>query len=154
MRAHFCGSTDRRERGSSTVELVALAPLLAALMLFVVFCGRVAVTRNTVNRVARDAARSGSISLTREAAANAIEQTLSTNLGGRRSLCLYAPLDLSAIGTDTGEPGDWDSGVIEVRLTCKIPTADLGLLGIGGTKTFTAVAIEPVDVWRSRRQNS
>jgi hypothetical protein len=150
------GRTDRsdRERGTSTVELVALAPLLAALMLFVVFCGRVAVTRNTVSRTARDAARAASIALTRDQAATAVEQTIADNFGTNASQCTHAPLDLSAIGTDTGEPGDWDAGVIEVRLTCKIPTADLGLLGIAGSKTFTALAIEPVDVWRSRKQNS
>lgn len=123
-------------------------------MLFVVFCGRVAVTRNTVNRVARDAARAASIALTRDAAASAVQQTIVDNLGSNAIRCSYAPLDVSAIGTDTGQPGDWDAGVIEVRLTCQIPTADLGLLGIGGTKTFTALAIEPVDVWRSRKTNS
>jgi TadE-like protein len=142
------------ERGTSTVELVALAPLLAALMLFVVFCGRVAVTRNTVSRTARDAARAASISLTRDEAAIAVERTIADNFGSNAARCTHAPLDLSAIGTDTGEPGDWDAGVIEVRLTCKIPTSDLGLLGIAGTKTFTALAVEPVDVWRSRKTNS
>jgi hypothetical protein len=84
----------------------------------------------------------------------AVQQTIIANLGANADRCAHAPLDLSAIGTDTGQPGDWDAGVIEVRLTCQIPTADLGLLGIGGTKTFTALAIEPVDVWRSRRTNS
>jgi TadE-like protein len=142
------------ERGTTTVELVALAPLLAALMLFVVFCGRVAVTRNTVARSARDAARAASISLTREDAEIAFRATLMENLGANFARCTYLPVDYSAIGTDTGEPGDWDSGVIEVRLTCEIPTRDLGLLGLAGTKTFTAVAIEPVDTWRSRRVNS
>jgi TadE-like protein len=142
------------ESGTSTVELVALAPLLAALMLFVVFCGRVAVTRNTVSRTARDAARAASISLTRDEAAIAVEQTIVDNFGTNATQCTHPPVDFSAIGTDTGEPGDWDAGVIEVRLTCKIPTLDLGLLGIAGTKTFTALAVEPVDVWRSRKTNS
>ena len=142
------------ERGTTIVEFVALAPLLAALMLFVVFCGRVAWTRNTVARSARDAVRAASMSITREEAATALEATLTENLGPNASRCTHLPVDYGAIGTDTGEAGDWDSGVIELRLTCNIPTSDLGLLGLAGTKTFTAVAIEPVDTWRSRTRNS
>jgi hypothetical protein len=153
LRRHRSLSLDT-ESGTSTVELVALAPLLAALMLFVVFCGRVAVTRNTVSRTARDAARAASISLTRDEAAIAVERTIADNFGTNAPQCTHPPVDFSAIGTDTGEPGDWDAGVIEVRLTCKIPTSDLGLLGLTGTKTFTALAVEPVDVWRSRKTNS
>ena len=144
----------KTERGTTIVEFVALAPLLAALMLFVVFCGRVAWTRNTVARSARDAVRAASMSITREEAATALEATLTENLGANASRCTHLPVDYGAIGTDTGEAGDWDSGVIELRLTCNIPTSDLGLLGLAGTKTFTAVAIEPVDTWRSRTRNS
>ena len=157
MRAdQYCCFPLRRksERGTSTIELVALAPLLAALMLFVVFCGRVALTHNMVARTARDAARAASISLTREDAASSLEATLTENLGATATSCTHLPVDYSAIAEDSGGPSDWDSGVIEVRLTCEIRTQDLGLLGLGGTKTFTAVAIEPVDTWRSRRKNS
>ena len=130
------------EQGMTTIELVALAPLLAALLLFVVFCGRVAWTRNTVSRSARDAVRAASIALTRDDASIALETTLADNLGTWAPRCTHPPVDYSAIATDSGEGGDWDSGVIELRLTCTIPTSDLGLLGLG-TKTFTAVAVAP-----------
>ena len=142
------------ETGTTVVEFVALVPLLAALLLFVVFCGRVAWTRNTVARSARDAVRAASIAITRDDAATALDATLLENLGANASRCTHTPVDFSAIGTDSGEPGDWDSGVIELRLTCRIPTSDLGLLGLAGTKTFTAVAIEAVDTWRSRTRNT
>jgi hypothetical protein len=142
------------ETGTTTIEFVALVPVLAAMLLFVVFCGRVAWTRNTVGRSARDAVRAASIAITRDDAAVALEQTLTENLGQHAAHCTHVPVDYSAIGTDSGQPGDWDAGVIELRLTCRIPTSDLGLLGLAGTKTFTAVAIEPVDTWRSRRVNS
>jgi Flp pilus assembly protein TadG len=144
----------RDESGTSTIELVALAPLLAALLLFVVFCGRVAYTRATVARAARDATRAASIALTRDDAAVALETTLTANLGSYATRCTHLPVDYSAIGTDSGEAGDWDAGVIELRVTCQIPTSDLGLLGLSGSKTFTAVGIEAVDTWRSRPRNS
>ena len=142
------------EAGTSTLELVALVPLLAALMLFVVFCGRVTVTRLDVQQAARDATRSASIAITREDAAAALEASLTENLGSHARYCTHLPVDYSAIALDSGEPGDWDSGIVELRVTCSIPTSDLGLLGIAGTKTFTAVAIEPVDTWRSRQVNT
>ena len=142
------------QAGTTTLELVALVPLLAALMLFVVFCGRVTVTRLNVQQAARDATRAASIAITRDAAAAALEASLTENLGSRARYCTHLPVDYGAIATDSGVGGDWDSGVIELRLTCAIPTDDLGLLGLAGTKTFTAKAIEPVDTWRSRTVNS
>ena len=144
----------RSERGTSTVELIALAPLLAVLLLFVVFCGRVTMTRINVQQAARDATRAASIALTREDAASTLEASLAENLGGRARYCTHPPVDYSALAVDSGTADDWDSGVIELRLTCNIPTNDLGLLGLAGTKTFTAVAIEAVDTWRSRTRNS
>ena len=147
-------TVEHREVGTSTLEVVALVPLLAALMLFVVFCGRVTVTRLDVQQAARDATRAASMAITRDDAAIALEASLAENLGGQARYCTHHPVDYTAIATDSGVGGDWDSGVIELRLTCAIPTEDLGLLGIAGTKTFTAKAIEPVDTWRSRTVNS
>lgn len=146
--------TERHERGMTTVEVAVLAPVIMVLLLFIVYLGRVATTEQKVQSAARDAARAATIALTRDAAALAVEATLTENLGAMRTGCLLTPLDLSAIALDNGDVGDWDLGTIQVRLTCTIPTADLGLLAFPGTKTFTAVATEPVDAWRSRRINS
>ena len=144
----------RDERGMTTVEVAVLAPVIMVLLLFIVYLGRVATTEQKVQSAARDAARAATIALTRDDAAAAVEATLNENLGAMRTGCVLAPLNLTAIALDTGEAGDWDLGTIQVRITCTIPTADLGLLAIPGTKTFTAVATEPVDAWRSRRINS
>ena len=148
------GASRSREAGVTTIEAAVIAPVLMVLLLFIVFLGRVATTQQNVQHAARDAARAGSIALTRDDAAIAIDTTLAASLGPTRNRCQLAPLDLTAIGQDTGQPGDWDLGTIQVRLTCTIPTRDLGLLGITGTKTFTAVATEPVDEWRSRPVNT
>jgi Flp pilus assembly protein TadG len=51
----------RAERGSLTVEFVLLAPLLIALMLFLIFAGRVVEAHGQVDGAARDAARAASI---------------------------------------------------------------------------------------------
>lgn len=107
-----------------------------------------------MQQAARDAARAATIAVTRDDAATALEQSLTDSLGSRARYCTHPPVDYSAIAQDDGVPADFDSGVIELRVTCTIPTEDLGLLGIACTKTFTATAIEAVDTWRSRRVNS
>lgn len=142
------------EAGVTTAEALVFAPLLFALIVFMIFLGRVATTQQLVQRTARDAARSASQALTREDAAVALESALSDGLGTLRPSCQLAPVDYSAIGTDTGTADDWDLGTIQVRLTCAIRTDDLGLLAIPANKTFTAVATEPIDNWRSRPINS
>ena len=137
----------------TTIEAVVLAPVILVLVLFIVFLGRVTTTQQTVQRAARDAARAASQAITRDEADFAINTVVDESLGTNRRNCTIAPTDLTAIGEDTGAEGDWDLGLIQVRITCTIPTADLGLLGLG-TKTFTAVATEPVDTWRSRKVNT
>lgn len=147
------GPDHRTEDGVTAIEVVILAPVLMAMILFIMYLGRVTTTQQNVQRAARDAARAGSLAITRDDAQTAIDSVLTETLGDQRGRCQLAPLDLTAIGQDTGAEGDWDSGIIQVRLTCNIPTDDLGLLAIG-SKTFTAVATEPVDTWRSRQVNS
>lgn len=147
-------SHQEAEDGITTAEAVVLAPVLFALVVFMVFLGRVATTQQMVQRTARDAARSASMALTRTEAASALDVSLNEGLGNLRSSCRTAPIDYSAIGGDTGDAEDWDLGTIQVRISCDIRTDDLGLLGIPATKTFTAVATEPVDNWRSRPTNT
>jgi competence protein ComGC len=143
----------RTEAGMTTIEAIVLAPVILVLVLFIVFLGRVTTTQQSVQRAARAAARAASQSITRDDAALAINSVVDDSLGTHRQHCSIAPTDLTAIGEDTGAEGDWDLGLIQVRITCIIPTTDLGLLGLG-TKTFTAVATEPVDTWRSRKVNT
>ena len=137
----------------TTIEAVVLAPAILVLVLFIAFLGRITTTQQAVQRAARDGARAASQAITRDDAALAINAVVDDSLGTNRQHCTIAPTDLTAIGEDTGAEGDWDLGLIQVRITCTIPTADLGLLGLGA-KTFTAVATEPVDTWRSRKVNT
>ncbi len=46
-----------RERGSASVELVLMTPVLIVLLLFVVALGRLAAARGEVDAAARDVAR-------------------------------------------------------------------------------------------------
>lgn len=62
----------RDERGSTAAELTLLTPLLILLLLFVVFCGRLADTKLRINDVAHQAARAATLARTpSQATANA-----------------------------------------------------------------------------------
>ena len=71
-----------RDRGSVTVELVILAPVLLVLMLFVVFVGRASGATEQVRHAADEGARAASL-VSRgsmwDAATAAVHSDLSTN---------------------------------------------------------------------------
>ena len=65
-----------------TVEFVVLAPLLLALMLFLVMAGRVVEAHGEVDGAARDAARAASIARTSQGAQAAADQAVAADVNG------------------------------------------------------------------------
>jgi Flp pilus assembly protein TadG len=134
------GDPDERERGSIAVELVLLAPLLIALLLFVVGLGRIAHARGQVDGAAADAARSASLAWTPEAAQRAGDDAARAYLGEDGCRALSVEIDTAGL-----RPG----GAVIARVRCVVSLAGLDLAGFG-TRTFTATAIVPLDAFRSR----
>lgn len=132
----------RRDDGSSTVELVLLAPLLVGLLLFVVLCGRLVSVQLDVDAAAHDAARAASIARTVPAATSAARQAAMATLAGRNRVCASP-----TITVDTGglRPG----GVVTVTVVCQVPLADLALVNVGGSRAVSSTASSPLDVYRA-----
>jgi hypothetical protein len=130
------------DRGSATVELVLIAPVLVLMMLFAVAAGRFSVARNQVNEAARDAAR--------EASTWRVPQSASTH-GVERGLASLADSHMSCheprVDIDTSDlrPG----GGVVADVTCTVELGDLVGLQLGGEKTFQARAVAVVDTFRS-----
>lgn len=129
------------DRGSSTVEMALAAPLLVAVLLFVVLCGRLVSAQLDVDAAAHAAARAASLARSAPAARLDAESTARTTLAGRGVGC-----GSPTITVDTGglQPG----GVVTATITCRVPLADLGLLTVPGSRVVTSTARSPVDVWR------
>lgn len=129
------------ERGSASLELVLMAPVLILLMLFVVLVGRLGQARADVDRAARDAARAASIARTSDAAheraAAAARATLAD--GGVSCRSMTVALDTGAFAPD---------GAVHATVDCNIDLADLSLLGVPGSRTITATFTQPVDAFR------
>lgn len=133
---------ERDDRGSVAVETAVVAPALVALLLLVVFAGRVAQSEGDVRRAASEAARAASLAQSPEAAVEAAEQAVAANLRSSGIGCSTLETD---VDTDDFQPG----GSVTVDVRCVASMADVTLLGVPGERTFAARSIEVVDRYRS-----
>ncbi|MEU1808393.1 TadE/TadG family type IV pilus assembly protein [Micromonospora aurantiaca (nom. illeg.)] len=129
------------DAGSSTVEVTLLAPLLVGLLLFIVLCGRLVAVQLDVDAAASGAARTGSIARTESAARIQAEQTARDTLAARGLSCADATVTVTTGGLRPG-------GAVTVSVSCRVPLADLVLLGVPGSRVVTSTATSPVDQWR------
>ena len=132
----------RDERGSATVELVILAPLLVLLLLFVVALGRLAGSRIDVGAAAAQAARAASIARSPQAASASARQTAASALASQHVTCVN--LDVS-VDTSDFVPG----GSVAVSVSCSVALSDLTGLNLPATETVAGRSVEPIDAYRT-----
>lgn len=129
------------DAGSSTVELVILAPLLVALLLFVVFCGRLVTAQLDLDAAAHGAARAASIARSVPAATTDAQRTALETLAARGVTCGQPSVQVNTGGLRPG-------GVVTVTVSCRVPLSDLALIAVPGTRVVTSTSSSPIDVWR------
>lgn len=129
------------ERGSATVELVLITPVLLLMLVFVVFLGRLGQARNDVDRAARDAARAASIARLPEDAEAAGRDAARATLESGGASCRQMAVSVDAAGFVPG-------GTVSATVTCTVDLADVAGLGLPGATTLTASFREPVDTYR------
>jgi Flp pilus assembly protein TadG len=130
------------QRGAVSTELAVLTPLLIAFMLLVVFAGRVAQAEGDVAHAAHEAARAASLVGSPTAAVEAGEHTAAANIATGAVACRH--LDVSVDTTDL-VPG----GHVVVTVACEADFADIAMLAVPGSRTFSATAIEVIDTYRA-----
>ena len=133
--------TISRDRGSATLELVLLTPALVMLLLLVVAGGRIVEARGQVDGTAREAARAASIARTSSEATTAATQIAQARLASAGLTCQSLTVDTN---TARFQPG----GSVTTTITCTVDLSDLVALTIPGSRTLTASATEPIDVYR------
>jgi Flp pilus assembly protein TadG len=131
----------RDERGSAAAELTLLTPLLVLLLLFVVFCGRLADAKLRINDVAHQAARAATLARSPSQAIANAQATASAALRSAGITCQSL-----AVSTDTQGPKP--GSTVTVTVTCNVGLGDLTSLGVPGSRTFESTFSSPVDVWR------
>lgn len=128
------------DRGSVTVELVLLAPVLVLMLWFLVYCGRLSETRLSIEDAAHQAARAASQERSAGAAAADARTTAAAALRDAGITCRALSVD-----TDGSiRPG----ASLRAQLTCSVGLQDLAGLHVPGAVTLTARFSSPVDTYR------
>jgi TadE-like protein len=138
------GRAGGRDRGSVTLEMVLITPLVLLLMQFIVFTGRFVDARSDVVSASRDAARAASIQRTAGDAVAMANETVDRTLAGEGIRCRPAPIVDVSFGGGGFAPGNY----VHVQVTCGVRLSDLAWLNIPGTRSSTVEAVEVIDVYR------
>ena len=127
------------ERGSATVETVILAPVLLALVLFVVYAGRSTQAMAQIRHAADQGARAASM-VRQERMSEVGRKAVFDDLRNNGNPCSNVLVNV-AIDNDSSEK------TVLVEIECEIARGGLQLLS-PNRRTIEAKSIEVIDVWR------
>jgi Flp pilus assembly protein TadG len=122
--------------------LVVLAPVVVLLLLFVVYCGRVAGARLRLDDAAHQAARAASLARSPAQAGAEARAAAEVALASAGLACRSLDVDADVGGLRPGSTAT-------VTISCAVGLGDLALLGVPGTATLHASSGSPVDVHRA-----
>lgn len=137
-------SRRRSERGSVSIELVLLTPVLVALLLLVVAFGRIQNARADVEAAARAAARAASTQRDAGSARAAGERAAFMEFDGGRFHCdpLSFDIDTTTFAADAA---------VTATVSCGVALGEVSGMGIPGRHMVTATFTEPLDRFRGTR---
>lgn len=136
VRPHF------DERGSLTVELVVLTPVLFVVVLASLVFGRVSQARQQVVEAARAGAQAVAVLPGVDTAQWVGWVNSSVNLLDRSHTCARATI---SVDTSHFAPG----GYVTTHVTCLVLLSDIGFPGLPGSTTVSASATAPLDPYRA-----
>ncbi|WP_243118324.1 TadE/TadG family type IV pilus assembly protein [Actinomyces wuliandei] len=128
------------QRGTLSVEMVVLVPVLLVMVLLAVAGGRMVSAEGMVQAASRDAARAASMERSTGQARAAAARSLAAADTAR------AQCSARVVDADFGR-----GGTVTVGVGCRVRLSDLGLVFLPGTTTVTAESTAPVDTWRGTR---
>jgi len=132
------------ERGSASVELVLLTPVLVGLLCLTVAFGRIQGARSDIESAARVAARTASTQRDATAARTAGQNAASAELDGGGYRCGSLEVDIDTVDVTAG-------ATVTATVECTVGLGDVTGMGIPSTHTFSAVFTEPLDRYRGTR---
>jgi len=140
-RTHAYTSRRSEDRGSITVEMVLLAPVFFAFFCLVIGLGRLDEAHGQLVGAARDAARAASDARSATEAVAAATSAAHTDLSSAGLSCHRVAVH---VDTTNVTPG----GLVTVTVACTTDLADVTVSGLPGSKTLTAAATAPLDLYR------
>jgi Flp pilus assembly protein TadG len=138
--------TWRSESGSTSLELVLLAPVLLSVLLLIAAFGRYAHVEGTIDQAAADAARSATATRDFDSAKTAVQATIDADLDTAPTTCQQTENHEVTTSLDNSfqasSPYDPDAiNVLTVTVSCDVNVSDLSFIGIGSmtvTRTFSS----------------
>ena len=137
-----CARCTRCDRGSVTVELVVLTPVVLVIALASLVFGRVVEARQQVVEAARAGAEAAAVLPTVGTAQWVGSINSAVNLVGRTHTCAHASI---TVDTSHFTPG----GYVTAHVSCLVLLSDVGFPGLPGSTTVSASATAPLDPYRS-----
>lgn len=134
----------RGERGAAVIELVLLMPILVLLLELVVVGGRVGATEHDMTSVAHEGARAASVAATFHTAETRSDGAVAAALVRHGYRCRSVRASVVSSGAEFA-----DRDRVSVRVSCDVPLADLGIVGLPGVTTVTATSTASLDPYRS-----
>ena len=135
-------SQRRNETGTSSLEVVIVAPLLLVFIMLIIGLGRLTLASQDVTASAHEAARAASLTRSGGAATSAGQDAARDALGERGMACASVDVSVDVSGF---EPG----GQVRATVTCTARLSDLTLSGLPGRKTYRAEAVVPIEQYRA-----
>lgn len=135
------------ERGSASLELVIWGPALLLLLTLVIFAGRVAQARLTVEAAAGEAARAATVVGNRAEAGSRATAAAEDALSSAGLQCASVSV---AVDTTQWERPAGQLARATATITCNVDLDGLIGVGIPGSKTVQASASSALDTFRSR----
>jgi Flp pilus assembly protein TadG len=135
------------ERGSTSLELAIIAPVLLALLALIVMGGRYAMASTAISGVAGAAARDASLARSPAMARAAAQSSAQATLAAQDLHCQGTPVvavDTSGFAAPPGTPAS-----ITVDVTCVVVLNGLNVPGLPSTRTLHERAVSPLDSYRS-----
>jgi len=127
-----------RDKGSASVEMVLITPLLVIFVLFVIFGSRSVESSSDVKHAADQGARAASM-VAMSRMPNAARRAVEADLVARRVSCPIPKIDVRT---------SQDGRTVTVTVSCRADSRGLDLLGVS-TRSMTASSTEVVDRYRT-----
>ncbi|MDH6710908.1 Flp pilus assembly protein TadG [Kitasatospora sp. MAA19] len=141
------GRRRRGDRGSVSLELAILAPVIFGMLLVIVAAGRVHLAHNVVDAAARNAARAASLerdaASARAAGTRVAQQTFQDQ--GLTCSGLSVTVPTSGFQAPLGTPSS-----VTVTVRCTVALADVALPGLPGSTTASGSFTSAIDAYRGR----
>lgn len=135
------------DRGSVTLEVAALVPVLLLLIVAVIVAGRVQVVGQATELAAYDAARQASLARNPTTARISAEHAAREVLTHQKVAChsLVISVDTRGFAVPTGHPSS-----VHTKVSCVVRLEDLGVPWLPGSRTVQATFTSPLDTYRQR----